>query len=157
MKRNSKPNVPPMEVEITLDLPRRSGGKVGSGEVARPAASPRTQRVTRLMALAVKYQGLVDCGELRDYADIARLGYVTRARMTQVMNLSNLAPDIQEQLLFPSGFLPPERGLRKLAGQVDWEVQRRMWRNLLAEPKNDAIPLVSIDQAGQFAQKYTAT
>jgi hypothetical protein len=99
------------------------------------------------MALAVKYQELVDCGELRDYADIARLGYVTRARMTQVMNLSNLAPDIQEQLLFPSGFLPPERGLRKLAGQVDWEMQRRMWRNLLAELKNDAMPLVSIGQA----------
>jgi len=147
MKRSGKPSVPPMGFVITLDLPGRSGGNVSSGEMARPAASPRTPRVTRLMALAVKYQELVDCGELRDYADIARLGYVTRARMTQVMNLSNLAPDIQEQLLFPSGFLPPERGLRKLAGQVDWEMQRRMWRNLLAELKNDAMPLVSIGQA----------
>ena len=83
------------------------------------------------MALAVKYQGLVNVRELRDYADIARLGYVTRARITQIMNLSNLAPDIQEKLLFSDGFLPPERRLRKLAGQVDWDEQRRLWRSLL--------------------------
>ena len=124
MKRSRKPTVPAMEVEIMLDLPRR-------GPAARPPASPRTPRVTRLMALAVKYQGLVDVGELRDYSDIARLGYVTRARITQIMNLSNLAPDIQEKLLFPDGFLPPERRLRKLAGQVDWDEQRRLWCRLL--------------------------
>ncbi len=124
MRRNRKPGVPAMEVEIMLDMPRR-------GPAARPPASPRMPRVTRLMALAVKYQGLVDVGELRDYADIARLGYVTRARITQIMNLSNLAPDIQEKLLFPDGFLPPERRLRKLAGQVDWDEQRRLWCRLL--------------------------
>jgi len=124
MKRNRKLSVPAMEVEVMLDLPRR-------GPAARPPASPRTPRVTRLMALAVKYQGLVNVGELRDYADIARLGYVTRARITQIMNLSNLAPDIQEKLLFPEGFLPPERRLRKLAGQVDWDEQRQLWCGLL--------------------------
>jgi hypothetical protein len=47
------------------------------------------------MALAIKFQGMVDRGEVRDYADLARLGYVTRARVTQIMNLVNLAPDIQ--------------------------------------------------------------
>jgi len=41
----------------------------------------------------------VDQGEMRDYADVARLGYVTRARLTQIMNLLLLAPDIQEALL----------------------------------------------------------
>ena len=39
--------------------------------------------------------------EVRDYADVARLGYVTRARVTQIMNLALLAPDIQEELLLP--------------------------------------------------------
>ena len=37
------------------------------------------------------------------------------------MNLSNLAPDVQEDLLFPRRLLPPERRLRKLVGQVDWD------------------------------------
>ncbi len=51
------------------------------------------------MALAIKIDDMVRHGELRDYADVARLGHVTRARITQIMNLLNLAPDIQEQIL----------------------------------------------------------
>jgi hypothetical protein len=82
------------------------------------------------MALAVKYQEEIDRGELRDYADIARLGHVTRARVTQIMNLSNLAPDIVDEILFPTRRLPPERGLRSLAAEVEWPAQRRLWRVL---------------------------
>jgi hypothetical protein len=52
------------------------------------------------MALAIKLQGAVSRGELQDHADIARLGHVTHARATQIVNLVNLALDIQEQLLF---------------------------------------------------------
>ena len=48
-------------------------------------------RVSKLMALAIRFDGLVQRGEVRDYADLARLGYVTRARITQIMNLLNLA------------------------------------------------------------------
>jgi hypothetical protein len=43
---------------------------------------------------------MIERGEVRDYADLARLGYVTRARLTQIMNLLLLAPDIQERVLF---------------------------------------------------------
>jgi hypothetical protein len=127
MKRNRKSNVPGIEVEVTLDLPRRP-----KAEVLKPESAPRMPRVTRLTALAVKYQGMVDAGELRDYADIARLGYVSRARVTQIMNLSNLAPEIQEHLLFPTGFLPPERRLRPVAAEAEWDRQRRLWRNLIS-------------------------
>lgn len=70
MKRNRKSNVLGIEVEVTLDLPRRP-----AAEELKPNPAPRMPRVTRLMALAVKYQGMVDVGELRDYADIARLGH----------------------------------------------------------------------------------
>jgi len=38
------------------------------------------------MALAIRFQDMVDRGEVQDYADLARLGYVTRARITQIMN-----------------------------------------------------------------------
>jgi hypothetical protein len=88
------------------------------------------------MALAIKFQDMVDRGELRDYADLARLGYVTRARITQIMNLLNLAPDIQEEILF----LPrngvgtaatAERNLRRLTAVVSWNRQGNMWRGLL--------------------------
>ncbi len=93
-------------------------------------------RVARLMALAIHCQELVRRGEVADYADLARLGHVTRARMTQIMNLLNLAPDIQEEILF----LPPttkgrdpigERDLRPIAAEADWQEQRKTWRVLL--------------------------
>jgi hypothetical protein len=90
-------------------------------------------RVTRLMALAIKFEGMVSRGEVRDYADLARLGYVTRARITQIMNLLNLAPEIQEQILFLpvaiKGRDPvSERSLRKLTAIMPWSRQRQLWR-----------------------------
>ncbi len=56
-------------------------------------------RVARLMALALRFEQLIREGVVADYAELARLGHVTRARVTQIMNLLHLAPDIQEQVL----------------------------------------------------------
>jgi hypothetical protein len=84
------------------------------------------------MALAIKLQEMVARGELQDYADIARLGHITRARATQLMNLLHLAPDIQEHLLFLSGSGvvggATERDLRSIATAVKWEDQRKLWQ-----------------------------
>ena len=52
------------------------------------------------MALAIRFDGLLRQETVRDYAELARLGKVTRARMTQIMKLLDLAPDIQERILF---------------------------------------------------------
>jgi hypothetical protein len=97
----------------------------------------RVPRVARLMALAIKLDGLVRGGVVRDYAALARLGHVSRARVTQIMNLLLLAPDIQEQLLFlphtPRGRDPiPLRQLQAIALVPDWNEQRPHWRRLLA-------------------------
>jgi hypothetical protein len=90
------------------------------------------------MALAIKFDGIVRRGEVRDYADLARLGYVTRARITQIMNLLNLAPDIQEEILFlprtVKGRDPiRERDVRPIAAVPHWNRQRKMWKALLKE------------------------
>jgi hypothetical protein len=73
----------------------------------------------------IKFQEMVDTGAVHDYADLARLGYVTRARITQIMNLLLFAPDIQEGLLLPSPTrLPPtERQLRSAARHLLWNAQ----------------------------------
>jgi hypothetical protein len=89
------------------------------------------------MALAVRLEDLLQQGHIKDYADIARLGHVTRARATQIMNLLNLAPDIQEAILFLE---PTVKGrdpikewqVRRIAACLEWRMQRRMWRRLLA-------------------------
>lgn len=102
------------------------------GLAPNPDIRPRIPRITRLMALAIKFQWMVDSGEVRDYADLARLGYVTPARITQIMNLLNLAPDIQEHLLSLSGSSSMhERRLRGAASHVLWAEQRRYFADCI--------------------------
>ena len=100
-----------------------------------PPSGPITEhaipRIARLMALAIRFDGLLRVEEFRDYAELARLGHVTRARMTQIRKLLHLAPDIQEQILFLSNVRGlNERNLRPLVCRVDWNEQRRMFQKI---------------------------
>ena len=91
-------------------------------------------RVSRLMALASRLENLLREGAVKNYADLARLGGVSRARITQIMNLRNLAPAIQEQLLFLSaetGKKINETALRRIANETDWSRQTEMFEGLL--------------------------
>ena len=103
---------------------------------ARPSVTPgRVPRVSRLMALAIRLDQLIRDGVVTDQAELARLGYVTRARLTQIMNLLCLAPDLQEEILFlPRGKrgrdVVTERDVRPIAALADWRKQRRMWKEV---------------------------
>src|SRR5258705_10596864 len=88
---------------------RRSGTNISAAE-AKTALRACIPRVSRLMALAIRFDSLIRDGAVKDQAELARLGHVTRARLTQIMNLLNLAPDIQRQILDLSG---AERGRSK--------------------------------------------
>ena len=117
----------------------RTGARVmNAGERSAPADLPAgcVPRISKLMALAIRFEELVRSGEVADFADIAELGHVTRARVSQIVNLLNLAPDIQEAILF----LPrvagerdavPERKVRAIAAEPDWARQRESWRSLV--------------------------
>jgi hypothetical protein len=125
-------------IEFQLELENRRGVK------SIPRSSPgRIPRVSRLMALAIKYDRLVRDGRLRDYAEIARLGQVSRARLSQIVSLLNLAPSLQEALLL----LPrttaghdrvTEKKMRTIASLLDWEQQETQFRKLLSEPLRPA-------------------
>lgn len=108
----------------------------------RPAshagAGGRVPRVARLMALAIRLRELVDTGEVADYATLAAVGHVSRARITQIVNLTLLAPDIQEAILFlpriqhgPDPIV--ERDLRPIVARADWQRQRQMWSRLIGD------------------------
>ncbi len=114
-----------------------STGRKGRGENKTISSDRQPQtgiplpRIARLMALAIRFEGLLREEAIQDYAELARLGRVTRSRMTQIMKLLDLAPDIQEQLLF----LPPleglnERNLRPLVSRIDWDEQRCLFQKL---------------------------
>ena len=100
-----------------------------------PNATGRVPRVARLLALAHRIEGMILAGELKDWADAARLGGVTRARMTQIANLLLLAPHIQESLLTRSpvvagGEPVSERALRSVVSEARWAHQDRHWHPL---------------------------
>ena len=115
----------------------------GRGKQVREGPAPdepqlprgRVPRVSKLMALALHLDDLVQSGTVASYAELARLGHVTRARVCQILNLVYLAPDLQEALLF----LPrTQRGrdrviladLQPIAATPDWRRQRRWFARL---------------------------
>ena len=114
---------------------RRRVLKEGAEETGTDRPAGRIPRITRLMALAIRLEHLVCSGQVEDYATLASLGHVTRARITQITNLTLLAPDLQEVILFlPRVHRGPdpitERDLRPIVAQPDWQKQRQMWRQL---------------------------
>lgn len=114
-----------MTVEYTLLKPRQPASQLDSG-TAIPSRPPR---ITCLLALAHRFDALLRSGEVKDYVELARLGHVTRARVTQIMNLLSLAPEIQEYILW----LPPERrglnerNVREIAREIRWDRQRALF------------------------------
>ena len=100
-----------------------------------PEVVRRPARVARMLALAHRLQRAIQRGEYDDRADLARQFGVTRARVTQLLNLTLLAPDIQAAVLkleAIDGVQPTsERALRAVVGAVDWGVQRRRWDQMV--------------------------
>jgi hypothetical protein len=122
---------------------RRSGRgapkelRTDQGPKSTSTLPARLSRVARLMALALRFEQLLRGGEVASYAELARLGRVSCARISQILNLLQLAPDILALVL---ALARTGRGrdpihlalLQPIAAKLDWGKQRRMWRELLA-------------------------
>jgi hypothetical protein len=124
---------PTLVYKGNLGPPNTLTGTLPTPPVAVPTG--RTPRIARLMALAIRFETLVRRGDVRDFAELARLGQVTRARMTQIICLLHLAPDIQAQLLFLAPIVSGRdpivlRDLQPIASTWDWRKQRKMWDSL---------------------------
>lgn len=109
-------------------IPRRR-----STPIAAPAE--RVSRITRLLALALKFEDLIRSGTVTNYAAVVKVAQVSRSRVTQMTALLNLAPDIQEEILFlPAAEAQQlrisEPSLRKLTATLLWNQQREHWKNL---------------------------
>ena len=126
----------PIKIDRTIHFQRRGRGARKAVREGVPAAKPplpgRVPRVARFMALAIRFDQLIQSCDVADYAELARLSHVSRARITQIMNLLMLAPDVQEAILFlprvESGYDPIHiRQLQQIALVPDWRKQRGMW------------------------------
>ena len=125
---------PTVTANVYFGTGRLSRKKLKRGSKPERPAS-RGPRVAKLMALAIRFDQLIRDGVVADQAELARLGHVSRARVTQIMNLLNLAPDIQEALLFLSPVKQgkdavTERKLRAVVAEADWGRQWEMWKRL---------------------------
>ena len=124
-------------IEGELDLSRIGRRRLCTVRAAEGAVP----RLARLMALALRFETLIGEGRVADYSDLARLGHVSRARLTQIMNLLLLAPDLQEAILF---LAPRRRGrdpiclarLQHIALNWNWTKQRRLWKALCQSQGN---------------------
>jgi len=117
--------------KIHFQNSRRSKKTIRPGEKPKRKAA-RTPRISKLMALAIHFEQMLKDGHVEDMATLARYGQVTRARMTQIMNLLLLAPDIQETILnLPKITTGHEsttiRKLNTIALEPDWTAQRQEW------------------------------
>lgn len=129
-----------IEREVHFRREGRAGRRaLNNGPMPPPVRKPgRIPRVARLMALALRFDQYLRDDQVADQTELAELGQVTRARISQIMNLLNLAPDIQEALLFlPRTEIGRDpillRQLQPIASTLDWRKQRRRWRELVAE------------------------
>jgi hypothetical protein len=122
----------PLEIQFHLrtkprtasDHPEQAATKAG-----------RLPRVTQVLALAIYLEDMIRRGEAKDYADLARLSCLCRERVSQIVRLNYLAPDIQIELLYlpptPTGHYPiSETAMRKIASLLSWMDQRREWSAL---------------------------
>jgi len=113
---------------------RRSSRVTFAEEPAPPKAEPvrRPAKVARMLALAHRLQGAVDQGVVADRAAVARKLGLTRARVTQLLDLLLLAPDLQQAVLALEaidGAEPmSERALRAVVHAGTWAEQRGAWR-----------------------------
>lgn len=106
----------------------KPGESGGIGKWAVTGGEVRPANVAVLLAFAHHVQRLIDAGRITDRAEVAQRLHWTRARVSQVMGLLLLAPDIEDEVLFPdAGTGVTERSLRGVVRCEDWREQRAEW------------------------------
>ena len=127
----------PCGATVEFKVHFRAGGKgrrrlrQGEAPTPIPIQPGRIPRISRLLALAIHFDKLIRQGTVRDYADLARLGSVSRTRVSQIMDPLNLAPSIQERILLmprtTGRDVITERQLRGIVAETDFSRQMEMW------------------------------
>jgi hypothetical protein len=128
--------LPTTSTTYEVSRARRGGRIVLADGLPAPPPAPvrRPAKLAHLLAMAHHLEALIQKGSVEGRADVARRLGLTRARVTQILDLTLLAPDIQEEILFAEavdGVEPhTEREAREVARELDWQRQRVLWRSL---------------------------
>jgi len=108
----------------------------------KPPKEPKPPRVAELLKKAIEWQALLDAGKVASQVEIASSEGITCARVSQVLGMLRLAPEIQERVLtLPASVRRTaitERLLRPITGITDHRDQIQEFYKLL---KHAAIPV----------------
>ena len=131
-----------VRLQPTVRQIQRNPGKLAAviEPTVRQGAIPR---IVRALALAIHFQQMIERGEVRTYTGLARLAAVSKERISQLMMLNWLAPDLQDAVLrlpptFGGRFAISEATLRGVAKQPEWREQRARWEELVSRKPESA-------------------
>lgn len=137
-QRTDSKNLPRVEFQVHFQ-----NGYRGRRHLRKGASSKKPERLnedlprlTRLLALAHRWNNLIEDGAVANYAEIAKLMGLSRARVTQIMDLLYLAPEIQEEILLlceGRSRRVPERAIRSITGLPIWKEQCDVWSKMMGE------------------------
>lgn len=127
-------------LEVHLSPGNCGHQQIKRGKKPKHAKPSRLPRITKLMALAIKYEQLLDSGQVSGQDALARLAGIDRSLMSRILRLRLLSPQIQEQLLnLPETTKGREElGLTKLIPLTrihSWSKQETAFAELLRDLK----------------------
>lgn len=121
-------------VRLTCAMKLSSLNRPNSQASITRRTAARLPTVVRLLVLAHQIDEVLAAGRVESYAEVAMQLGISRARLSQIMKLLTLAPDIQERILTADAsilsFLT-ERTLRPVLRHADWSHQRKHFTELL--------------------------
>jgi hypothetical protein len=129
------PEAPRAQLLYEGTISRRRDATKAVGFVSQPKQKEKLRplRVARMLALAHECEALITAGVVADRAELAAVLGFTRARVTQLMDLTLLTPDIQEEILVaevePGRDAVSEHALRAIVRYAEWNEQRTAWRS----------------------------
>ena len=129
-----------LKVKFETATSKHGQRRIQSPKPSRSESPPQAPHIARLMALAIRLEHLIETGQIANHAEIARTAGLTRARVTQILNLANLAPDIQQAVLeladHPSESTRlKEADLRRYSQIHCWGKQRRLFQKMVGGKK----------------------
>lgn len=126
-----------VEFQVHFRTGQRGRRHLRKGSRPKPP-EPREDvpRLTRLLALAHRWNRLIEEGVVANQTAIAGMMGLTCARVTQIMDLLHLAPDIQECILCATSEDSseiPERRIRSITRIPIWREQSKSWKEIVGE------------------------
>ena len=94
----------------------------------------REPALRRSLILAYQIQDLLDRGKASSYNQVGRWLNFQTSRISQIMNLLFLCPEIQKEILLSDNFGVlglTEFHIRPIPMELDWKKQIKLWRSIV--------------------------